>query len=97
MNYKEALKDKDYRFRYIYLDGKKVGVVVMLRDGKVGMSFCSPRDQFHKAKGRFMAYQRAVKGKKIFCPQWLPAGILDVVQETVVYLHGIMSAKGYTV
>lgn len=64
MNYKEALKDKDYRFRYIYLDGKKVGVVVMLRDGKVGMSFCSPRDQFHKAKGRFMAYQRAVKGKK---------------------------------
>lgn len=94
MKYKEALKDKDYRFRYIYLNGEKVGVVVVLKDGTIGASFCSPKDQFDKAKGRFMAYQRAVKSKEVIPPQWLP---IDTVQEAVAYLFGRTSAEGYMV
>lgn len=62
MNFKEALKGKKFKQTYLYdRYGERLGVAVIL-EKHFGYSLCSPLDQFNKAKGRYIAYQRALKG-----------------------------------
>lgn len=77
MNFKEELKGKEYKHRYLYDENKKrVGVLVTV-DGKSAFAFCNPKDHFDKAKGRYIAYQRALKGKVVHMPHWLDAQYIE--------------------
>lgn len=65
MNFKEYVKEHSSEFRhsYIYDDHGKVGVVVVTNNGDAGWSICNKKDNFCKAKGKMIAFNRAVSGK----------------------------------
>lgn len=69
MNFKQYVKDHEgeFKHRYIYAGSKenpkKVGVIVVDKDGHFGWSFCSEKDSFSKDKGKAIALLRAQSGK----------------------------------
>jgi len=55
-------------FMHFELGGGRVTAAVEVADGaaKVGLAFCSPRDQFERRKGRLISEGRLAAGKH-FC------------------------------
>lgn len=68
MNYKEFVKRHSNEFvhSYIYDGEKKVGVVALTKkpEWTMGWSVCSEKDNFCKAKGKMIAYNRALAENK---------------------------------
>lgn len=71
-NYKEIVKQHDFRHRYLYDENdNKAGVLVLLREFpygekrfSVGYSICSKREpNFNKKLGKAIAIMRAKSGK----------------------------------
>lgn len=71
-NYKQILKDHDFRHRYLYDEkDNRVGVIVIVKEGKgnfkkyyTGYSICSKQENnFNKKLGKAIAILRAKSGK----------------------------------
>ena len=87
MNFKEYVRDHSSEFRhsYIYDAYGKVGVVVVTNDGDVGWSICNKKDNFYKAKGKMIAFNRAISGKSNSLYN-VPVEYRNQVREKINYL-----------
>lgn len=87
MNFKEYVREHSDEFRhsYIYDEHGKVGVVVVTNDGDVGWSICSKKDNFCKAKGKMIAFNRAVSGKA--SRHTIPREYVKQVADKISYLE----------
>lgn len=87
MNFKEYVREHSNEFRhsYVYDDHGKVGVVVVTNDGDVGWSICNKKDNFCKAKGKMIAFKRALSGKSNLYA--VPREYSKQVAEKISYLE----------
>ena len=87
MNFKEYVRDHSSEFHhsYIYDAYGKVGVVVVTNNGDVGWSICNKKDNFCKAKGKMIAFNRAISGRSgTLCN--IPVEYRNQVREKINYL-----------